>query len=350
MSPRASVTSPRPGRPLRHLATFALAAAAALLLVACGDDSGDGAEGTPGGSVAQVPARGGLTWDARSMQESTDGAPFVPTILPTSIGVGEGRMLFALIDRDSGILVPDATITAHYYRLAADPEQQPGEYEDAGTREATPRVLDLRGVQGTSPAGAADLTTVYVTYPSFDAAGYWGVALDIAVGGQTYQPRMKFWVLETTPEVGIGQPAPRTEQLTLADVDSPAAVSSQASPNEAMIDQTVAEALDTGRPLVVAFVTPAFCQTRFCGPVMDAVVQPAWERYGDEVEFVHIEPYDLAKARTEGVLEPVPAIFEWGLRTEPFIFVIDADGVVRAKLEGVTDLDELSAAIEAVLG
>ena len=82
---------------------------------------------------------------------------------------------------------------------------------------------------------------------------------------------------------------------------------------------------------------------------MDAVIQPAFEEYGDRVEFVHIEPYDLAKARADAVLEPVPAVLEWGLRTEPFIFVIDTDGIVRVKLEGVTDLAELSEAIESVL-
>src|SRR5690606_16540549 len=137
--------------------------------------------------------------------------------------------------------------------------------------------------------------------------------------------------------------------LTLADVDDAAAISSQPEPNEAMLDQTVAAALDGGKPVVIAFVTPAFCVTRYCGPVMDAVVQPAFEQYGDRVEFIHIEPYDLAKARGDAVLEPVPAVVEWGLRTEPFIFVIDGEGIVRVKLEGVTDLAELSEAIESVL-
>lgn len=331
--------------PVRQFAAFLFIGIAATALVACGSDANGDTEG------AAVGQQGGLTWDARSTQQSADGAPFVPTLLPTSVAVGESRMLFALIDRDAGTLLSDATITARYYQLAADPEVEPGVSEESETLEAHKRVLDLRGVagDGASPVNDADLTTVFSTNPTFDAAGYWGVVLDIKIGDETYQPRMKFWVLEETPEVGIGEPAPRSEQLTLADVDDPAIISSQVDPVEDMLDQTVAAALETGKPVVVAFVTPSFCQTRFCGPVMESVVQPAWERYGDRVEFVHIEPYDLPKARQDAVLEPVPTVLEWGIRQEPFIFVLDAEGIVRAKLEGVTDLDELSAVIEGVL-
>lgn len=336
---------------VRRYAAVLITSVVAVALVACGSDdsNGDSGDTEVGGEQA---AADGLTWDARSTQESADDAPFVPTLLPTSVAVGESRMLFALIDRADETLVSDATITARYYRLAADPEVEPEVSEEVATMEAHKRVLDLRGVsgEGSSPVDDADLTTVFSTTPSFDAAGYWGVVLDITVGGETYQPRMKFWVLEETPEVGIGEPAPRSEQLTLADVDDPAIVSSQVDPIEDMLDQTVAAALETGKPVVVAFVTPTFCQTRFCGPVMESVVQPAWERYGDEVEFVHIEPYDLPKARQDAVLEPVPAVLEWGIRQEPFIFVLDEEGIVRAKLEGVTDLEELSAVIEDVLG
>ncbi len=317
---------------LRQFATLVLLGVGAPALLACSSGSDE------------------LTWDAQSVHESTDGAPFVPTILPTSVGVGDSRLLFALIDRDTETLVADATITAHYYRLAQDPEVDPKTAEESATLDLVKRVLDLRGVSGgDTPAKDSDLTTVYSSTPSFDTPGYWGVVLDVEYEGKTYHPRIKFWVLEQTPEVGLGQPAPASKQLTLADVDDPSIISSVADPNEDMLDETVADALKTGNPIVVAFVTPTFCQTRYCGPVMEAVVQPAWEKYGDRVEFIHIEPYDLPKARSEAVLEPVPTVLEWGIRQEPFIFVIDREGIVRAKLEGVTDINELSEAIEGVL-
>jgi hypothetical protein len=119
-------------------------------------------------------------------------------------------------------------------------------------------------------------------------------------------------------------------------------------PNPELHDVTVAEALQGDRPLVVAFATPAFCLTRFCGPVVERVVVPIWENYGDRVEVIHIEPYDIPTAR-DGRLEPIPAMAEWGLETEPWVFVVDADGNVAAKFEGIMDYDEVAEAIDRVL-
>ena len=40
---------------------------------------------------------------------------------------------------------------------------------------------------------------------------------------------------------------------------------------------------------------------------------------------------------------------EWGLTSEPWVFVIDTEGKVRVGLEGITDAEELSLYIGAVL-
>ena len=347
----------------RRIAATLLAGGAALALVACGG----GDDGPP-------------RWDSRSVQDSVADAPFIPSVINSSLGVGENRVVLALVDRKLGTLVPDATVRATFFRLAGQPEDEPDFSEEAGTATMVARVLDLNAEHegegsssqsssarfgdgsmhpvGILPGGSmepridaheGDLTTVYTTTATFDRSGNWGALLEIETGGSTRQAQVKFWVLEKTPEPAIGDPAPRTEQPTLRDVADIAQISSALNPNEAMLDQTVAEALDSGKPVVVAFVTPSFCQTRYCGPVMEAVVDPAWQEYGDRVEFIHIEPYDLAAARGQGLLQPVPAVAEWGLRSEPFIFVVDGDGLVRTKLEGVTDRAELAEAIEAVL-
>ena len=239
-------------RQIARLFAGVLLLGAAAAFVSCGsaDTEADADSGSSSGSSSSVA----LTWDARSLQESESDAPFSTSILPTSVAVGPSRMLFALIDRAQGTLVSGATITARYYRLAADPEKEPDVSEEYATTDVISRTLDLRGVAGdsTSPVNDADLTTVYSTTATFDAPGYWGVSLEITVGDETYRPRMKFWVLEATPEIAVGAPAPRSEQATLADVADAVAVSSQPEPNEAMLDQTVAAALDSGKPVVVA--------------------------------------------------------------------------------------------------
>ena len=40
---------------------------------------------------------------------------------------------------------------------------------------------------------------------------------------------------------------------------------------------------------------------------------------------------------------------EWGLPTEPWVFVVDAKGKVAAKFEGMAYPDELTAALDALL-
>ena len=153
---------------------------------------------------------------------------------------------------------------------------------------------------------------------------------------------------ERTTEPMLGEPAPASTQLVLRDVADVTEIDTSSPPMPELHDVTVAEALEGGRPLVVAFATPAFCLTRFCGPVIDEVVRPLYERYGDRAQFIHIEPYDVAEART-GRLLIVPAMEEWRLSTEPWVFVIDASGRVAAKFEGITSAEEVAASLLPLL-
>jgi hypothetical protein len=54
---------------------------------------------------------------------------------------------------------------------------------------------------------------------------------------------------------------------------------------------------------------------------------------------------DLSAANT---LQTVPAADAFGLLTEPFIFVVDADGKVAASFELIFTSEEMDAAIEGL--
>jgi hypothetical protein len=103
------------------------------------------------------------------------------------------------------------------------------------------------------------------------------------------------------------------------------------------------------RPLVVAFATPAYCRSRTCAPVMDTIMDPLYERYQDRATFIHIEPYELRDLRAGFVQNPVPATREWGVQTEPWVFVVGSDGRIVAKFEGPAALDEVESALEQAL-
>jgi hypothetical protein len=105
------------------------------------------------------------------------------------------------------------------------------------------------------------------------------------------------------------------------------------------------------------FATPAFCQSQQCGPTLDRVKAAAAGAPRD-VAFINVEPYRLETVEgrlqpvldASGGLQPVPAAGEWGLLTEPWIFAVDGDGIVRGSFEGVVGDEELRAAIEAIAG
>jgi hypothetical protein len=112
---------------------------------------------------------------------------------------------------------------------------------------------------------------------------------------------------------------------------------------------TVADALSARQPIVLAFATPAFCQSRICEPVMETIMDPLSAKYAGRATFIHIEPYVLPELRASNVRVPVPATQEWRLLDEPWVFVIDHAGRVAAKFEGITALDEVDAALQAAL-
>ena len=181
---------------------------------------------------------------------------------------------------------------------------------------------------------------------------WWGAELRIRMADGALDPiRLRFWVVEHTAEPAVGDLVPRTLQLVLRDVADIREIDSSPVPNPALHELTVAEALDAGKPLVVAFASPALCQTRFCGPVVEQVVTPLWERYGDRVSVMHIEPFDLAAVRAgASPLEAIaPAMSEWGLGTEPWIFVVDGNGRLVAKFEGIMSGEVVSQALERAL-
>ncbi|MDA0269783.1 MAG: hypothetical protein O2798_06590 [Chloroflexi bacterium] len=334
----------------------------ALFLAACG---GDDAAPSGGGTA--------LRWDAQTIQQSTAATPFQPEVVTSGFGVGPNRLSLALFKPDQ-TLVGAGDVSLRVYRLAADPNTDPVTADLAAEVVLTARTLDLHDDHQTYfwPASAGDsrraasvapvavapavaahedaLTTVFAGNVELDTMGWWGLEITATVDGVTYERmQRRIFVQEHTPEPAIGDPVPPSRQATARDVSDLDEISSAIAPNAALLEMTVEEAVASGRPSVVAFVTPAFCQTRFCGPVLELVVTPAFERYGDRVNFLHIEPFNLERARNEGVLEPVPATLEWQLKVEPVIFVLDSAGLVSAKLEGITDVDELSAAIEAAL-
>lgn len=307
---------------------------AALALALAGACGGSGSNGT------------GTRWPR--VQELTE-REITPLPIQHTLEVGDNRFSLALQDKQDQLILR-ASVNFRFYNI--DGEKGTLKAEMPGTYVG----FDLSSVEeeadGTRRTITGPEVGAYVARVNFDEAGDWGAEVSGDIQGRAFDAvRVRFGVLEvgidTVPV--IGDPAPRSTQVTLRDVDDISEIDSTNPPNPGMHELTVAEALDTGKPVVVAFTTPAFCTSRTCGPVTDKVVVPLFKKYGDKVNFIHIEPYDLQKARSGEGLEPVPAMLEWDLQTEPWVFVVDGQGRIAGKFEGIMGVDEVEAVIQQIL-
>ncbi len=129
-------------------------------------------------------------------------------------------------------------------------------------------------------------------------------------------------------------------------------ISSDPNPRPEFYEVSLDEAIGSGQPVAVTFSTPAFCQTKACGPQLDTL-SGLMAEYADRCHFVHVEIWDNPREMLEegdlglGVLSPV--VSDWNLPTEPWTFLIDAEGNVFARFEAFATRDELASAMEAML-
>ena len=276
---------------------------------------------------------------------SLGGCDVCPAIRNTTLGVGLNRVVIGLDDAKLQPIL-DAQVHVRFYDLTG---RKPVFSSQTGTT-FEPVQLSFINEDAHNQKVVTGNDGVYVAYATFDRAGTWGAQIDVTRAGKKLKPiPYTFTVLERTPEPAIGDPAPPSRQITLANVRDISEIDSSFPPRPAMHEITVADALKTGKPIVVAFATPAFCTSRTCGPIMDTVMDPLAAKYAGQAIFIHIEPYDLLALRDTGQQIPVPAMRQWGLQSEPWVFVIDRQGRIAAKYEGIATAAEVGQALQRVL-
>jgi hypothetical protein len=95
------------------------------------------------------------------------------------------------------------------------------------------------------------------------------------------------------------------------------------------------------KPVVLLFATPALCTSRVCGPVVDITEEVKNER-PDDAAYVDMEIY----TDNDPNKGPRPQVQDFNLPSEPWLFVIDANGKVSTAIEGAFSKTELEAAID----
>lgn len=327
------------------LRSFAAIATLAMLLTACGgDETGPGADPDtdPAASAAPGDAPPALAVAIASFDLAVgDDQRLLAGVFTSErqlLGYGEVTFQLGFLgDQGGGETEIDQTVTAPFLPI-------PGRGPEGGGA-ASPTLLDDPADQG-----------VYAGRVDFDRAGTWGLRVVADLDGTAVEGQTTFVVGEDSEVVDVGEQAPRSANLTIADVEAgraePAAVDSRAQdsateiPAPQLHDATVAESLDAGRPVVVAIATPVYCVSQFCGPLTDVLADVALE-YEDRAEVIHIEVWeDFENQRLN------TAAAEW-IQTEtggnePWVFLVDGDGTVLQRWDNVLDVAELRAALDAL--
>jgi hypothetical protein len=281
------------------------------------------------------------------------GDDIQPQLVSTELVIGKNRFAFALIDQQSGLLIIDADVHMAFYRLYEDGrEEMRVELDatssvparDAGIEEAIEHTHADGSVH--IHANVGEQVGIYTAVVEFDEPGRWGVELQIESGErkETIVPSFTVGTVSTT--IAIGADAPRSVNRTVDDVDDLALIDSSAEPSEEMHTETVAEAIEAGRPVLLLFAVPGYCTSQLCGPEYE-IMRKLYPQYRDRVSFIHVEPFEVPSSPDKVLVQ---AAKDFGLETEPWFFVIDAEGKVSMKFEGPTSMQELVTALEDVLG
>ncbi len=308
---------------LRHLA----ASAAAVLLIA-GCTAGSSA--APSASTSAAP----------SASVAPSGGPrALPRIVSSELGVGQNRVVAGLTDvsatRPEG--GPDTTVKIAY---------------------TGPNGEEIRNSETEFVWAIENEVGVYVGAADFPVAGAWTAHFDVQhADALIEQLDFGFDVKEDTSVLRAGEPAPPSDTPTAADVGGDLArISTDDDPEPTFYERSVADARAAGEPFVLAFATPKFCVTQACGPTLDRL-KPIAGDYPD-VTFINVEPYQLEVrdgqlqpvTDANGLLQAVPSVRDYGLLTEPYIFLVDADGTITASFEAVVGEPELRTALDELTG
>lgn len=314
--------------------------AAAVLLSACGSGDDGGAAPAPPQPAAAAPANfpsaAGKTLD-ELIADLPQGAILNVSSFKSQ-RPGRNRLGFAIVDRANKQIDVSAVAV---YTAKPDGSQLRGPFP--ARKESLDVDTRYRSAQTASDLASGD--TFYVADAVYGSRGPHVAIGLVRLDGRLVvaEPVGQLPVGEKGGPPQVGEPAIKVHTQTAADVGGDLTkLSTRIPPPAEMLDTDFADVLGK-KPIVLLFATPALCASRTCGPVVDIAEQVRAEN-GKGVTFIQQEIYqdnDPGKPFRQPVLA-------WRLPTEPWAFVIDREGKVAARFEGVFSVGELARAVERV--
>ena len=313
----------------------ALALLLITLLAACGGDDGDGGQGAATEQI--TPKTDFPTASGRTLAELREGLGPGPVLASTVsiLNPGQNRYAFALFDRArKQIRAESAAI--YLAPSGGGPAQGP-----FFARNESLEVEPAHRSQ-TVQSDPDTARSIYVAGARFKKPGNYEVLGVVKLDGRLVATDpVAAQVTRDDPVPAVGEAAPRIETPTVESEGGDVRSIDTRVPPGTMHEHDFADVVGK-RPVMLLFATPALCQSRVCGPVVDIAEQVKASHDGDTA-FIHMEIYN------ENELEKGfrPQVGAYKLPTEPWAFAIARDGKVAARLEGAYSERELKEAVQA---
>jgi protein SCO1/2 len=293
-----------------------------------------------GPSLAPSPIPTVVPTTSAAASPEAGSASLWPQVVSSSVWAGDATPVILALFDDLGGRIGDPTLRVTARLL------------DAGGAPAGDAVEAVR----VQPPGLVEAS--YVPTLAIPTPGRWRIALEAAAtDGSVRRGDIELTALDPGGTPAIGAPGPTIRTQTAADVGGDLTwVTTDPLPDPRLSSTSTSDALGAGRPFVLVVDSYSFKVTPACGRAV-AMAKRLVDRWPD-IPFIHHEPYRYSVVTTEPVLEGTlqsPVLTDvaeawgvgsepWGVGSMPWLFIVDGDGIVRAKYQGVmgtADVDVL---------
>ena len=318
--------------------------------------AGCGGAAKSAGSGTQTPATGTTTTPAPAVDEFTAAQRPSASQFPQTAGKslkqlsaaagstaqfgaatgtftpGTRRLAFALTTSSNQLIYAP---TAVYIATSPSAAAQGPFLAPADPTTVPPQ---FRSAQNAGPGG---LKAIYETkLPLANPGVYDVLTLTRTAHGLIGSPG-EVAVAATSPIPDVGQRPPDIATDTLASTHGNVALLTTRTPPEQMHSVSFNQVLGK-QPVALLFSTPELCTSRVCGPVTDETVE-LQQQFGSKLAFIHQEVYVDNKPN----LGLRPQLKAFHLQTEPWLFTVNRQGVIAARLEGAFGINALRQALQA---
>jgi len=210
------------------------------------------------------------------------------------------------------------------------------------------------------PPGVDEVS--YVALLDLPEPGLWNLAVSARSGGTAFAGRGSVSALEQGGSTRLGEAAPSIRTPTIDDVGGVALrITTDPAPDLRLSRTSTADALAAHQPFVLVVDSAGFKVTPACGKAL-ALAKYLVDRWPD-VPFIHLEPYSYDIVTEEAVLQgslTAPTLVDaadawgvgeppWGVGSMPWVFIVDGNGTVVAKYQGVVGSDDIDVIVSLLV-